>query len=535
MTLDTKTDRVERLDWSPDGSLLAATTEKQTAGGATDSPVQVWKAATGQYLSTYRSPSGSAIDHLSWSPDSRRIVSVTGAGFGNHPIIAQVWDAASGRPFSSFQSAPGQASNLAWSPDGACIVSWVNFVPQSPTYQSGRAAQVWDATSGTLLFTTPDQSVTSVTWSPDGKQLAVAGQQMKMQTLDAVTGRAILTYADASDQNMVSWSPDGAYLASADATGTTIWKASTDQHMMAIAARHQGERSVTWSPDGKRIAAEDGATLGPGFWDAMTGDSQGDLSSYHEFMNIAFYRNIQAVNWSPDGLHVAVSRIDQHEAQVNIWGNQQTLCGMDPDCPVPGGSHNSTITALSWSPDSRRIASASIDTTVLVYDVAHQKNLLLYRGHAGEVLAVAWSPDGKYLASAGADKTIQVWNAASGTPFLTLRGETGPITALAWSPDSKRLVSASEDGTVRTWDAAHGNLLLTYRGHTGAALTVAWSPNGAYIASAGVDKTVEVWEANTGKTVFTYRGHSDTIWGVAWSPDGKRVASCGEDGTIQVW
>lgn len=69
LTFDTKTDRIERLDWSADGNLLAATTEKQTASSATDSTVQVWKAATGQYLSTYRSPSGSAIDHLAWSPD----------------------------------------------------------------------------------------------------------------------------------------------------------------------------------------------------------------------------------------------------------------------------------------------------------------------------------------------------------------------------------------------------------------------------------------------------------------------------------
>jgi len=532
-TFDTKTDRVERLDWSPDGSLLAARTEKQTAGGATDFTVQVWKAATGQYLSTYRSPASSDIDHLAWSPDSRCIVSVTGAGFSGHPIIAQVWDAATGRPLFSFQSAPGQASNLAWSPDGAHIVSWENFLPQSPTYQSGRAAQVWDAASGTLLFTTPEKSVTSVAWSPDGKQLAVAGQQMKMQTLDAATGRAILTYAHADDQNLISWSPDGMYLASAGTAGTTIWKASADQRVAAIAGRHQVERSVTWSPDGKRIAAEDGATFDPGIWDTTTGENLGYFAFYHEFINIAFYNTIQAVAWSPDGLHVAMSRSDV-QPRVIVWGNQPMPCGPDP-CFVSGGSHNAMITALAWSPDSTRIASASADKTVLVYDVAHQKNLLLYRGHTGAVFAVAWSPDGKYLASAGAEKTIQVWDAATGARLLTLQGHTGPITALAWSPDSKRLVSASEDGTVRIWDAAHGNLLLTYRGHTGAVLAVAWSPNGEYIASAGTDKTVQVWEANTGKAVFTYRGHSDAVLGVAWSPDSKRVASCGEDGTIQVW
>jgi WD40 repeat protein len=313
-------------------------------------------------------------------------------------------------------------------------------------------------------------------------------------------------------------------------------RASIDQRITAIAGRHQVEQSITWSPGGKRIAAEYGGTFDPGVWDTTTGENMGYFAFYHEFFAIAFYNTIQAVAWSPDGLHVAMSRFDRFVAQtqVIVWGNQPMPCGPDP-CFVSGGSHNGMITALAWSPDSTRIASASVDKTVLVYDVAHQKNLLLYRGHTGAVFAAAWSPDGKYLASAGADKTIQVWDAATGARLLTLQGHTGTITALAWSPDSKRLVSASEDGTVRIWDAAHGNLLLTYRGHTGAVLAVAWSPNGDYIASAGTDKTVQVWEANTGKAVFTYRGHSDAVLGVAWSPDSKQVASCGEDGTIQVW
>src|SRR5947207_12734553 len=39
------------------------------------------------------------------------------------------------------------------------------------------------------------------------------------------------------------------------------------------------------------------------------------------------------------------------------------------------------VNNIAWSPDSKRIASASLDKTVLIYDVANQKNLLIYRGH----------------------------------------------------------------------------------------------------------------------------------------------------------
>src|SRR5437763_7453596 len=74
-----------------------------------------------------------------------------------------------------------------------------------------------------------------------------------------------------------------------------------------------------------------------------------------------------------------------------------------------------------------------------------------YRKHSAPVLSVAWSPDGKKIASASADKTVHIWNATSKNPILIYRNHNKPVSAVAWSPDGSRLVSGSWDTSVQVW------------------------------------------------------------------------------------
>jgi eukaryotic-like serine/threonine-protein kinase len=73
--------------------------------------------------------------------------------------------------------------------------------------------------------------------------------------------------------------------------------------------------------------------------------------------------------------------------------------------------HTTAVESVAWSPNGRRIASASLDATVQVWDATTGNHVFTYRGHAGWVNSVAWSPDGTRLASAGSDTIVQVWQA----------------------------------------------------------------------------------------------------------------------------
>ena len=86
----------------------------------------------------------------------------------------------------------------------------------------------------------------------------------------------------------------------------------------------------------------------------------------------------------------------------------------------------------------------------------------IYRGHHNAVSAVAWSPDGKRIASASKDNIVQVWDAERSPVItrsqlqanvLTFRAHSDSVHAVVWLPDGKHIASASGDGSVQVWQA----------------------------------------------------------------------------------
>jgi eukaryotic-like serine/threonine-protein kinase len=328
-----------------------------------------------------------------------------------------------GTTLSTYHGHTDIVYGVSWSRDGKSIASW----------SRDDTMQVWHAT--TLVRISTDSMGMIVAWSPDWRFVAACSNDNVLQVWERSTGRIFVEHAIPLHGSMgfglepvkkfVQWSSDGKYLASSlgsfDGDSTQVWDMSTGKILFS-----KPQNAIAWSPDGKYLAlravlplelppaSRTNTPVTVQIWDVaiqalrmsymVPGNADTSASSLPD----------GSLLWSPDGKYMA-------SGSGNIWNatTGKTIATYQ----------SSRSWSMVWSPNSRYIAAfddsqhmlqdynqqynVKADPTVHVWNVLTGEDVFVYREHTAGVNDVAWSPDSTKIASASADMTVKVWQAVA--------------------------------------------------------------------------------------------------------------------------
>jgi WD40 repeat protein/beta-lactamase regulating signal transducer with metallopeptidase domain len=528
---------------------------KRLVTGSTNKTATVWDTATGKVLHTLTGHNH-WVEYALFSPDDSQILTAS------QDALLKVWDTKTGKFVRDLAGHSGPVNSAKFSPDGKKLVSvshdqtimlWDiatgKFEARVP---SGHAERIygldiandgktlvtasWDQTVKVFGFPVltarktlqprrylPEQNypILTVACSPDGKTLAVGGEEKAVKLIDPVTGRLLHLLEGHEDMvSRVAFSPDGKTVASASFDGTAaLWDVATGKRLHVLEGHEGWVFSVAFSPDGLLVATG-GYDRTVRLWQTRTGKEAAKLSKHRG--------GVRAVAFSRDGKQLASGGADK---VIRIWDVLQKEVAQSL------AGHEDGVRALAFSADGRRLVSGAEDKTVRLWDLATGKQLASHI--SGDVVRdVAFSPRGQRLASVTQTPALELLDPTNlNSVYALLRNGNEPWTGLVFGPGAQTLYTVGLDRQIREYKGVGDPLrsLVTHGGSGNQMWFALYAPDGKTVAFGGGDRAIEVRPLSLGKNIGHLTGLDDAAYGVAVSPDGTRLAVGSGDKLIRIY
>ena len=520
--------------FSPDGETIA------TCAGLT---VRWWDARARE-LRSESAPLESEVRMLRFSPDGRWLLAACFSG------TMRLFSTADGQAAGQPMRHADEVRTVVFSSDGARVL----------TASNDYTARVWSVPGGEPLAPPMrhGDTVSFATFSADGARIATCSSDHTTRVWDAHTGRPLTQPLRHLEQpRAAAFTPDGTTLYASGADSIVVrWdlralggpggmlrgeraEFSTDGSRVIAAAKGPcvwetatlhplavesgGASLARFSPDGRRAAFVHGSTV------KMT-----TLDETAAALAISHPEAVADFCFSPDGKRLATASRDR---TARIW-DAATGAALTP--PLP---HDAPVASVRFSPDGKTLLTATVmpPETARPWDAAHLWDAATGQptgsamSHIDHVLTAEFSPVGALVATASNDNTARVWDARTGQPVTAALRHAGTVTAVVFSPDSRRVATASVDGTARLWDARTGAPIARPLPHDDHVNDVQFSPDGRRLATASRDKTVRVWDASNGQPLTESLRHNAPVAQVRFHPDGQRLLASTADGTARIW
>jgi WD40 repeat protein len=386
LALDGQGGAIVALDFSPD--------DKHVAASGHDGVVRVYNAGSGRQELAFKAHD-SAVNRIVFAPDGRRLVTVGYDG------AARIWTFPGGKQVAEARAGDAPARWAAWSPDGSTLA----------VSARGASVSLFDP-NGQLRKTIVGlpKTISSVTFTPDGRELLIAGSRIPgVAMVDVTTGK--IRMPELLHENVVQFgavSPDGKLAATTGGHDheTYVWRTADFKIVQEIAGKARVPRNIGWATDGKSIRwnhiirATDPLVV-------REGGRAFDLERF-QFVDALEDDQYRLFVHERAG---SVLRANQTRTELTITSRDQN----PKTLKMPAGF--GPIRGYCWLNDGRIVVGTAY--ALGLFDAETGKLMRRFLAHSDEVRGVSPSPCGRYFVSNAADMTMRIWNPEEPRPVLS--------------------------------------------------------------------------------------------------------------------
>ncbi|XP_057721595.1 cell division cycle 20.2, cofactor of APC complex-like [Arachis stenosperma] len=277
----------------------------------------------------------------------------------------------------------------------------------------GSTVYLWNASdSSTLELVTVDDDegpVTSVSWAPDGRHLAIGLNNSHVQLWDSTACRLLRTLRGVHQSRVGSLAWNNHILTTGGMDGKIVNNdVRVRSHIVdTYRGHHQELCGLKWSPSGQQLASGGNDNL-VHVWDRSMASSNSPTRWLHRLDE--HRAAVKALAWCPFQANLLASGGGGADQCIKFWNTHTGAC-------LNTVNAGSQVCALLWSKNERELLSSHgfSQNQLIIWKYPSMVKMAELTGHTSRVLYMTQSPDGCTVASAAGDETLRFWN-VFGTP-----------------------------------------------------------------------------------------------------------------------